>query len=76
MNWVRHLTSDMGNSNLCKMGEGYGFPFTVRGTVKCLLNSEIYEACHPLLIMSDRHDILEQLRKWRQIPLTIPSLRN
>ena len=76
MNWVRHLTSDMGNSNLCKMGEGYGFPFTVRGTVKCLLNSEIYEACHHLPIMSDRHDILEQLRKWRQIPLTIPSLRN
>ncbi len=64
MNWVRHLTSDLGNSNLCKVGEGYGFAFTARDTVKFLLNSEISEACHPLPIMSDRYDILEQLRKW------------
>jgi hypothetical protein len=71
MNWVRHLTSDMGNYNLCTMGEEYAFPLTVRSTVTCLLNSETYEACHTLPIMSDRHDISEQLRKWRQIPLTI-----
>ena len=64
MNWVRHLTFDLGNYNLFKVGEGYGFPFTARGTVKFLLNSEISEACHPFPIMSDRHDILEQLRKW------------
>jgi len=41
MNWVRHLTSDLGNSKLNKVREGYGFPFTTRDTEKLLLYSEV-----------------------------------